>query len=153
MFSEEIEKRPVRQSGLAITRHAGRRMQQRGLREPDVQLVRACGTAGPYGRTVLLDRDIDREIRECKQRIQSLERLRGCVVVSEDGVVVTAYHAVGQAGRQVLRRRRNRDPWRRRPAKRKRNLHRRPARPGARAGYEASKMTVDESGIDPKEDQ
>ncbi len=98
MFSEEIEKRPVRQSGLAITRHAGRRMQQRGLREPDVQLVRACGTAGPYGRTVLLDRDIDREIRECKQRIQSLERLRGCVVVSEDGVVVTAVlsHDKGQ---------------------------------------------------------
>ena len=94
------------------TRHADRRMRQRGLRERDVQLVTDCGTAGPYGRTVLLDRDVDREIRECKRRIQSLERLRGSVVVRDGDEVITCYDAVGKAGRQTLRRRRNRDPWR-----------------------------------------
>ena len=145
-------KHPVLQSSLAITRHAGRRMQQRGLRERDVHLVKAFGTVGPCGRTVLLDRDVDKEIRECKERIQSPERLRGCVVVSEDGVVVTCYHSVGQAGRRVLRRRRNRDPWRT-LAKRRRNVHRRPAGATAASSTGAGMVGGDDSAIDAKEVQ
>ena len=93
-----------------LTRHAQDRMRQRGLRDPDIQLVLECGTQAPHGRVMLRDRDVDREIRECKRRIQRLERLRRVVVVCEDRSVVTCYHAHGPTGRRTLRD----DPGRRR---------------------------------------
>ncbi|MXY52706.1 MAG: DUF4258 domain-containing protein [Gammaproteobacteria bacterium] len=107
-----------------ITRHAERRMRQRGLRDADVKLVKECGTVAPYGRVVLLDRDADREIREYKRRIQTLERLRGCVVVTDGTTVITCYRPVGKARRRTLRRKRTRDQWKRRPAKCRRDLSR-----------------------------
>ena len=75
-----------------LTRHANERMRQRGLRDRDIELVLACGTDGPHGRVALLGRDAAKEIAECKRRIRMLERLRGWVVVYEDGVVVTCYN-------------------------------------------------------------
>lgn len=86
---------------LSLTRHANERLQQRGLRARDIDIVMGCGTEGPGGRVVLLERDAAREIAECKRRIQALERLRGCVVVCEEGMVVTCYHATGGAGRAL----------------------------------------------------
>ena len=78
-------------------------MRQRGLRDCDIKLVLDCGTPAPHGRSMLRDRDVDREITECKRRIQRLERFRGVVVVSEGSSVVTCYHAHGPAGRRTLR--------------------------------------------------
>ena len=86
-----------------LTHHAQQRMRQRGLRDPDIQLVLECGTQAPHGRVMLRDRDVDREITECKRRIQRLEKLRRVVVVCEDSSVVTCYHAHGPAGRRTLR--------------------------------------------------
>ena len=106
---------------LQFTRHANDRLQQRGFRSKDVELVMTCGTEGPAGRVVLLSRDVAREVAACKRRIQMLERLRGCVVVCDEGTVVTCYHADGPAGRRTLRdggkrrRSRNRQPDRARP--------------------------------------
>ncbi len=86
-----------------LTRHAQTRMRQRGLRDRDIRLVLECGTQAPHGRVMLRNQDVEREITECKRRIQLVGRLRGAVVVCEDGCVVTCYHAVGRAGRQTLR--------------------------------------------------
>ena len=97
-------------AGLQFTRHADQRLRQRGLRTKDIELVMALGTQGPAGRVVLLASDAAREIAECKRRIQTLERLRGCVVVCEQGMVITCYHASGPAARHVMR-----DDRRRRP--------------------------------------
>lgn len=93
----------IKNSGLKVTRHADRRMQQRGFQTPDVQLVIEYGTLGPAGRIALRDRDVDKAISECKQRIQRLEHLRGCVIVTDGGHLVTCYRPIGQAGRRSLR--------------------------------------------------
>ena len=85
------------------TRHAQVRMQQRGFRSKDAELVMECGTDYPNSRIVLLDRDVVREARDCKRRIQNLQRLRGSVVVLEDGHLVTCYHLHRKKERHVLR--------------------------------------------------
>ena len=92
------------------TRHAQRRMQQRGLKRNDVDLVLQCGTDYHAGRVVLRDRDVEREIRNCKRRMQKLERLRGSVVVIEDGHLITCYRMHGGKGRRCLREQRGRQP-------------------------------------------
>ena len=85
------------------TYHAQVRMQQRGFRGKDAELVMECGTDYTEGRIVLLDRDVVREVRDCKRRIQKLQRLRGSVVVLEDGHLVTCYHLHRKKERHVLR--------------------------------------------------
>lgn len=86
-----------------LTRHAHTRMRQRGSRDRDIGLVLQCGTQAPHGRVMLSNSDVEREVTVCKRRIQLLERLRGAVVVCEDGSVVTCYHADGKAGRRTFR--------------------------------------------------
>ncbi len=93
-----------------ITRHGQRRMQQRGLKLNDVDLVLRCGTDYHAGRIVLRDRDVAREIRNCKRLMQKLERLRGSVVVIEDGHLITCYRLHGGKGRRCLREQRGRQP-------------------------------------------
>ena len=66
-----------------VTRHGAARMQQRGISARDIDLIMEYGTAERPGLHRLRNRDADREIRECKLRIQTLERLRGCAAVVE----------------------------------------------------------------------
>ena len=93
---------------LTPTRHAQTRMDQRGIQRADVEIIVESGTVIRPGLHLLRDRDINREVRECKRRIQALERLRGCAAVVEDGTLITCYHVDGKAGRQALRRNRRR---------------------------------------------
>lgn len=74
-----------------FSRHAARRVRQRGLRDRDVELVIACGTPVAGEGIVLLIRDVEREIARRKREIQALERLRGYKVVLADGMIVTCY--------------------------------------------------------------
>ncbi len=83
--------------GLAFSKHAGRRIRQRGLRERDVDLVVRCGTEVGRDTIALLDADVEREIASRKHEIQALERLRSCRVVVCDGTIVTCYHARAKA--------------------------------------------------------
>mgnify|MGYP006875467982 CR=1 FL=1 len=60
-----------------FTKHAEERLQQRGFRKADVDLVlKAASEIGPKVY-VLTDQDAAREIQLRKQEIQNLERLRG----------------------------------------------------------------------------
>ena len=50
-----------------LTDHAQRRMAQRGISPQDLDLVIGVGTTMRPGLHVLRDRDVEREIRECKR--------------------------------------------------------------------------------------
>lgn len=91
--------------GTAYSNHAVQRMQQRGVRERDIDLLVCCGTQIDEASILLSDKDAVREIERRKQEIRSLERLRGCKVVIAEGVVVTCYHATGKHLKKVRRRR------------------------------------------------
>ena len=86
--------------------HAERRMNQRGIRETDVDLIRRCGThlEDDDESFLLTDKDVSRAITMRKREIQALERLRGCQVVMTGNVVRTAYHTTDKYRKRALRR-------------------------------------------------
>lgn len=84
--------------------HATKRMQQRGLRNQDVELVIRCGTPVNRDGILLRNRDIQREIAARKAEIQALERLKGVkVVVSEEGKIITVLHASSKHQKWITR--------------------------------------------------
>ena len=89
---------------LIYSRHAAQRMQQRGVRKRDVELVRRCGTRIDDRSLLLTKRDAEREIALRKREIQALERLRGCKLVLGEEVVVTLYHATVKQQKAAMRR-------------------------------------------------
>ena len=54
-----------------VTRHGAARMQQRGISAHDIDLIVEYGTIERPGLHRLRNRDADREIRDCKSRIQA----------------------------------------------------------------------------------
>lgn len=108
-----------------ISRHALTRMNQRGLRHQDLDLVTRYGTwtgdqevflsrrdvqlqtaqlKGEIGRLLKRGEDkLQRRIRSIKRRIQDLERLCGCKVVLTGDTVATCYHTSKKHQRQMLR--------------------------------------------------
>lgn len=84
------------------TRHARKRMCQRGFHTGDIDIIVELGTVVRPGLHVLRNRDAYTAIRECKHRIQTLERLRGSAVVVEDGALITCFHIAGAPGRRAL---------------------------------------------------
>ncbi len=81
---------------LDFSKHAARRVRQRGLRDRDVELAVECGTPIAGDGIVLLDSDVRRETARRKREIQAFERLRGCKVVVSEGTIITCHHADGQ---------------------------------------------------------
>ena len=89
---------------LSYSNHAVARIQQRGMRGKDIEMVIKTGTAFGDDSIVLLNRDVDREIKRRKQEIVMLERLRSVrVVLGEDETVVTAYRVQKKIERSLLR--------------------------------------------------
>lgn len=86
------------------SRHAHRRMQQRGIRKKDVELIQLCGTPLDGHSFFLKNKDVVREISKRKSEIQALERLSGCKLVLSEDVVVTVYHATRKHQKAVMRR-------------------------------------------------
>ena len=91
--------------GIMRSDHATQRMQQRGIRERDVDLVLNGGTQIDEASILLSDRDAAREIERRNQEIQALERLRGCKIVISEGVLVTCYHTRSKHLKKTLGRR------------------------------------------------
>jgi hypothetical protein len=87
---------------IQLSEHAGERLQQRGLRERDVDVVLRHGT--PMGDAVVLTaKDVDAVIRERKRQIADLERLRGMAVFVRQSVVVTLFRPTPQQLRRLAR--------------------------------------------------
>lgn len=88
---------------LMISKHATDRVRQRGVRESDIPVILDAGTPIGDDSVYLLSQDVDREIREHKQAIAKLERLRGWRVVIEGQTVITAYRPSSKIGKKLLR--------------------------------------------------
>ena len=91
---------------LQYSGHAERRMNQRGIRKNDVELVHHYGTRLDDQSFLLKKQDVAREIWRRKKEIQALERLSGCKVVLSGDVVVTAYHSTQRHEKAEMRRKR-----------------------------------------------
>ena len=91
---------------LHFSGHAERRMNQRGIRENDVELVHRYGTHLNDQSFLLKKQDVAREISRRKKEIQALERLSGCKVVLSGDVVITVYHSTQRHEKAVMRRNR-----------------------------------------------
>lgn len=79
-----------------LTNHATTRMQQRGLRYSDMELLLQTATQVFPDAYLLTNKDAEREIAARKREIQRLEKLKGRKVVVDGGVVLTQYPS-GQA--------------------------------------------------------
>ena len=90
-------------SAIVLSRHAEKRMRQRGLRNTDIDLILKC--ASEIGEDVLFlgRKDVQREIRRRKQEIQALERLCGQKIVLADETIVTCYQSGRSDQRRMLR--------------------------------------------------
>ena len=86
------------------TRHAKTRMQQRGIREKDIPLIRKYGTQVDDETWFMRNRDVAREIETRKREIQALSRLRNRKLVISGGRVITAYPSRPADQKRTLRR-------------------------------------------------
>lgn len=75
---------------MEITAHAQKRMQQRGMKTADVELIVNFGTRVPDGY-LLRRKDVTEAVSDMKKFMTRLQRLEGRVVITSDGTVVTAY--------------------------------------------------------------
>lgn len=91
-----------------LTKHAGARMRQRGLRGADLDLLLKSATAVAPDAYLLTAADAEREIRQRKREIQQIERLRGCKVVVDGSTIVSVYRSRPVDQRRTFRRGRER---------------------------------------------
>ena len=79
-------------TALPMTRHGQARMQQRGIRMSDLEVLLAHGTDIGRDRVMLRKRDAAKLIRGLKKQISKIERLTDKVLVVPEGELVTTYH-------------------------------------------------------------
>ena len=89
-------------STIILSRHAEKRMRQRGLRNSDIDLINQC--ASLIGGDLFLSRkDVAREIHRRKQEIQALERLSGKKIALAGETIVTCYQSRQSDQKRMLR--------------------------------------------------
>ena len=89
---------------LSYSNHAVARIQQRGMRNKDIEMVLNVGTALDDDSIVLLNSDVEREVNKRKKEIAVLERLRSVrVVLGVDDIVITAYKTDRKVEKSLLR--------------------------------------------------
>ncbi len=90
------------------TFHAEKRLQQRGFKKGDVDLITRFGTKLSDREADLFwlrSKDVGKAVRQLKRTIQTLERLSGSAVVLGNGPeVITAYHADKRFQKKLSRR-------------------------------------------------
>ena len=87
---------------MQITAHARKRMQQRSVRDIDLDLIMEFGIEFPDG-LIVKDQDIEEEICRKKSEIHHLERLRGKAVIVKDGKLLTTYRPSRKQRKKFLR--------------------------------------------------
>jgi hypothetical protein len=92
-----------------MTQHGQMRIQQRGYRNADMELVMQHGTDctgrdGEYG-FMLTNQDVHQTVERYKRQIRKLERLKGTyMVVSESNELITTYRPRKNKTTRLLRR-------------------------------------------------
>ena len=87
-----------------VSRHAEGRMQQRGLRRRDIDLVLVWGTSVDDGGILLRDKDVDDAIKHGERDIDGLRRACGTWAVYRNNKVVTCYRATQKQTKGAHRR-------------------------------------------------
>ena len=88
-------------TGIALTSHAEKRLQQRGMRIADVKLIMQYGTEVADGY-LLRRKDVAKAMSNLKKVMTRLEHLEGRVVIEEDQHVITAYKTCRKKQRRLL---------------------------------------------------
>ena len=92
-----------------MTKHGQMRVQQRGYRNADMELVMQYGTdlsrkRGKYGY-MLTNQDVQQSVESFKRKIQKLERLKGTyMVVGERNELITTFRPNKKQSKRLLRR-------------------------------------------------
>ena len=89
--------------GLKLSTHAEQRMQQRGFRKQDIDLVRVWGTPVDDG-ILLLQKDVAEAMRRKEPAIDRLRHLCDTILVIRNGVVVTCFRGTEKRIKRTLRR-------------------------------------------------
>ena len=79
-------------------------MRQRGMKNEDVARILACATQVDDETWMLREQDVDHAIKDRKQEIQALERLKNVKLVMCSHGVVTAYPSRPADQKRALRR-------------------------------------------------
>jgi hypothetical protein len=87
----------------SLSHHALTRMDQRAIRQGDVDLIRLIGTEVPDG-FIVLDRDRQEAERTLQLLLDRVRRLAGTRMVVAGERVVTVYRADKQKERRLVRR-------------------------------------------------
>ena len=82
----------------SLTKHASKRIRQRGITKKLLSCVIQHGTvkycAGGATKTYLTRRDANKAISALKRRIRSIERAAGKSIIEKEGKILTVYHSV-----------------------------------------------------------
>lgn len=89
-----------------ITRHAEQRMQQRGMRRRDLDMILRFGTVTDDG-VILTNRDAAAQIAVYQRRISLLERLKGTAVFTAGNRATSVYRPAKRRVRRMIRSRRS----------------------------------------------
>jgi hypothetical protein len=87
---------------LTVTRHGRQRLDQRGLRDGDLDLIQLFGTEVRDGYLLRQD-DLQAAVKLLKSSLKRLEKLAGKRIVCRDGKLVTAFHATDRQCQKLLR--------------------------------------------------
>lgn len=86
---------------MSKTKHFGQRINQRGIRQHMVDLVRQCGFR--TGDKIILDRHalkaVDKALRKEMKTVRDLEKKGGIVVVEANETLITSYRVDKYCGR------------------------------------------------------
>ncbi len=88
---------------MELTNHATIRLQQRGMRPDDIELILRYGTTVPDG-FFLRRKDVSRAVSDLKGLIKRLEHLQDRAIIVEGDTVVSAYPVTRQKQKHFGRR-------------------------------------------------
>ena len=91
---------------MILSRHATRRMQQRGYRQGDLELIMAIATETPDG-LFLGKKETRREIDRLIRRIERLKRLQGTFIPTNGETGKSIYMAGRRKTREIQQGKRN----------------------------------------------
>lgn len=91
-------------AAFGVSKHADGRMQQRGIRRRDIDLILLWGTSVDDGGILLRHRDVDDAIRQGERDVDGLRRACGAWAVYRDDMVVTCYRPTRKETRRAHRR-------------------------------------------------
>lgn len=76
---------------IDLTKHGAIRMQQRGFKNEDINIIAQCGTDIGDHEVFMRSKDVDREILYLKKMIKKIDRLRNRKIVIAGNSLVTCY--------------------------------------------------------------